>query len=111
MTRDDLLLWLSDRCGREVEAELVLERGDLSVVVMTALGELRHWSEEDSERVVGAKMLGPRDDVIGWYSIGDASIDVTDVKDHEAIEVEGKVEIDLALEHTVLRIHDRSPEE
>jgi hypothetical protein len=95
--RDELLLWLNDRLGREIEVEIRVERGDLSVTLLQAMGELRHWSEAQVPAVFGALMLGPREDLLGWYTIGEgAGLDVTNIGDVRVDELaSGELAVEL----------------
>jgi hypothetical protein len=86
LTRDELLLWLNDREGRDLTAGLRLERGDYAVDALAAHGTLRHWrstSPDISESWLRTGNM--REDIEGLYYLvtGDdyASLDVSDVGD------------------------------
>jgi hypothetical protein len=49
-SRDELLLWLNDRLGRNVSVSVELEQGDYAVAVMEGEGELQHWRATDPSR-------------------------------------------------------------
>jgi hypothetical protein len=75
MTLDDALLWLHDRLGRDVNASITIERGDLELGVLEVSGKLRHWSEGKWSRAVS------RDDVVGLYAVGEnCALDLSDVQ-------------------------------
>ncbi len=75
MTRDEALLWLNDRVGRSVHVSVTLESGG-GGSVLEGEGVLRHWSE-----VAGSDpaLSVPRDDLAGWYAVGDVRFDLTDL--------------------------------
>ncbi len=69
LTRDNALLALHDRFGRDVEVTVEVEKmGDSTFAPMRARGTLRHhgggW---------------PHDDIVGLYDVGEASFDVTEM--------------------------------
>lgn len=98
MTRDDALLWLTDRCGRSVSVEVRFDIGDYSTAVVTAEGTLRHWSDDALRRSLRALSV-PRDDLVGWFTVGDdgASLNITQLSDRPfEITPVGKLRIELA---------------
>ena len=71
-----VLLWLNDRLGKCVAAEIDIERGDFKFSVFEAQGELRHWSTE-----TGTEQPASRDDMLGYYEVGGgAKLDLTNVR-------------------------------
>jgi hypothetical protein len=67
ISRDEMLLWLNDRIGRDVGAYIVAdaEGADDTTMVAMCEGELRHWSG-------AAGVLDPVPEVRGMYVIGGA---------------------------------------
>jgi hypothetical protein len=76
MTHDEALLWLSDRLGKSVNVSVELDRGDVGTVVLEGEGTLEHWSEPIDERA--RALVVPRDDLVGWYRVGDTRFDLTE---------------------------------
>jgi hypothetical protein len=97
-TRDDVLLWLNDRIGKRVNVSVELEKGDYPVTVLEAEGELLHWRDTDSARTTPV-----RDELIGWYAVGDARFDLSDLDHLDAWIRDGMVDVELA-ENVTLRI-------
>lgn len=101
MTRDELLLWLNDRCGgrTNVEVTVDLELGGYSRTVAGAAGALQHWTAQPDEAGLldEAKSLGPRDDLAGMYAVGDCGIlDVSELGDVQIEEdLDGAMKIEL----------------
>jgi hypothetical protein len=81
LTIDELLLWLNDRLGKSVHVAVELERGDLTVSILEAEGDLQHWSERADSRSLSV----PRDDLTGRYAVGDASFDLTNLGHLDAV--------------------------
>jgi hypothetical protein len=83
MTRDEALLWLNDRIGKNVHVSVVLERGDSKITVVNGEGTLQHqhWRSLTSypERLAGL----PRDDLAGWYVAGETRFDLTELEGAE----------------------------
>jgi hypothetical protein len=96
--RDRALLWLNDRLGKSVHASVKLDKGDYSVTLLAAEGELQHWRADT--RVSSAWRGHLRDDVAGLYDVGGASVDLTDIGGSELrIRDDGEIHslaIDLA---------------
>jgi len=69
------LLWLNDRIGQSVNASIVFDIGDYSVTILEGEGILEHWSTRHPHGLG----LGPRDDVAGWYCVGETRLDVTEL--------------------------------
>lgn len=96
--RDRALLWLNDRLGKSVHVSVMLEKGDYSVTLLAAEGELQHWRAD--KRVSNAWRGHSRDDVAGLYDVGGASVDLTDIGGSEIrIRDDGEIQslvIDLA---------------
>jgi len=77
-TRDGALLWLNDRLGKSVHVSAVIDKGDYSVQLLAAAGELRHWRADS--RTAAAWTGHPREDIIGLYEVGDSiSLNLSDV--------------------------------
>ena len=86
MSPDEALMWLNDRRGQNVVAEIRSERRGDAVTVMAASGELRHWREVTS--LTTQNLGGPaRDDLAGLYVVGRAQIDLSDIGEGGAVEV------------------------
>jgi hypothetical protein len=84
---DDALLWLNDRLGKSVAVSIEIERGDFDLAVLYADGELHHWTETQQPRErIGELAAGNilEADNIGRYYVGEAVLDLTDVR---ALEV------------------------
>ncbi len=104
VTRDDALLWLNDRLGKSVHVSVVLEKGDLPVTVLEAEGELHHWRESET---ASASAGLPREDLIGWYAVGGARFDLSDLE-HLHVDVgDDAIAIELA-EDVALEIVEQS---
>ena len=113
LTIDDVLLWLNDRLGKSVHVEVQVERGDLSITVLEAEGVLEHWSERASSHDLNVpheartrfvrqlrRVLSRQSvDLAGWYAIGDAHFDLSEL-DHLGgiVEAYGGIDIPLAPE-------------
>jgi hypothetical protein len=115
---DDVLLWLNDRLGKSVHVEVQVEQGDLSITVLEAEGVLEHWSERAGShdlsipheartrfvrqlrRVLSRQSV----DLAGWYAIGDAHFDLSNLDHRDAIvEAHGGIDIPLG-DDVTLRI-------
>jgi hypothetical protein len=83
---EDALSALDRRCGETVVAtlEVVLDQGTSRV--MAAVGELSHWH---SARSAWAWSGEPSDGIRGMYSVGTATIDVTQLRPTSVLEHEG----------------------
>lgn len=82
-TRDDALLWLNDRLGKSVHVDVIHEKGDLPVAVLSVRGTLRYWRErEGAQRQAGEA----REDLIGLYAVGDAHLDLSDLEHLSFVE-------------------------
>lgn len=68
-------MWLNTHVGRPVEATLEVAAGGYTRTPLTARGVLRHWGGAASLETRAA-----RDDLIGVYEVGNASIDASDVQ-------------------------------
>ena len=79
LTRDNALLILNDHCGEEVEVSLMVDLGGpADTWPMVAKGVLRHWQHDDHAMRTWARI--PRNNLVGAYDVGDASIDATDLQ-------------------------------
>jgi hypothetical protein len=74
VTRDEAILALNDHLGQEVEV-IVEREGPKAGLVMVANGPLRHWRAGDR----GGLALGARDGLAGFYEVGGASINITEL--------------------------------
>jgi hypothetical protein len=63
ITRDETLLWLNDRLGRDVGVVLAVDRGEFSTLAVHVEGPLRHWCED-------AQLGGPGSDRRDDLSVG-----------------------------------------
>jgi hypothetical protein len=85
ISRDEALLWLNDRSGRDVHVAVSASAGDdFGPMVMWAAGALRHQSNSGLELRLPAYRVA-RDDLAGWYRVGDAHVDLTDLGDRYEI--------------------------
>jgi hypothetical protein len=97
VTSDEVLLWMNDRLGKSVQAAVFVRhprRPYHLVPVFAASGELRFSVE--AAPVLAHGIL--RDDLIGYYAVGDAQIDLSDIEYAAARErpEHGQIEISLA---------------
>jgi hypothetical protein len=75
ISRDDALMWLNDRLGREVYVVLLASNGDQVETVLTIPGRLGHWTEDP---VWGRVRPGERaDDLAGDYRVDGSRLDLT----------------------------------
>ncbi|MGI8903181.1 MAG: hypothetical protein ACR2IP_05875 [Solirubrobacteraceae bacterium] len=84
---DEVLFWLNDRCGQKITVSVDVDLGDHSTTVVTAEGELKHWTKmplptSGEWSAIGAEAglvagPGPRDDIRGLYTVGTGSLDVS----------------------------------
>jgi hypothetical protein len=81
--RDDALLWLNDRVGRDVSIYVEIDCGDYTASVLSCESAvLRHWRRTDEQ--AGWARKHPRDDIAGLYYLtsprGDEGVglDLTD---------------------------------
>jgi hypothetical protein len=97
VTSDEVLLWMNDRLGKSVQAAVFVRhprRPYHLVPVFAASGELRFSVE--AAPVLAHGIL--RDDLIGYYAVGDAQIDLSDIEYAAARErpEHGQIELSLA---------------
>lgn len=90
LTRDAALMWLNDRLGRIVTADVQVELGGYSASLLQASGRLRHWREADEESSRASNLAGlARADIEGQYYVGDsedsAALDLSDLPDNVTI--------------------------
>ena len=81
----EALRWLDDRCGQLVSASVTVERGGSSLTVLQATGELRRWHGLDrgsNQRWLEVALTNRREDDVGVYQVGEASLDVSDIPGH-----------------------------
>jgi len=71
--RDKAILWLNDRIGRHVIVTCGYDVG-FDAWIVGFEGRLRHWSADWQGTAV---LAVPRDDVLGWFKVDDATLDVT----------------------------------
>jgi hypothetical protein len=76
VTRDQLILWLMDRNGKSVQADMSVIIGDVEGPSLSVVGDLKPWREHPAADVWEGK---PREDVAGVFYIGEAGIDVTEL--------------------------------
>jgi hypothetical protein len=92
LTLDEVLLWVNDRLGMSVQAAVFVRHPrrpyDL-VPVLAASGELRFSVEAAPVQAHGAR---------GYYAVGDAQIDLSDIEYAAARErpEHGQIELSLA---------------
>jgi hypothetical protein len=83
MTRDEALLWLTNRIGKSVWVEVAVKRGDDQVLVLGSRGTLSYWSEHAPRR---QPIVESRDELAGYYAVGaEAHLDLSDLADAEAV--------------------------
>ncbi len=83
MTRDEALLWLTNRLGKSVLVEVAVKRGDDQVLVLGSRGTLSHWSEHAPRRQLSVES---RDELAGYYAVGaEAHLDLSDLADADAV--------------------------
>jgi hypothetical protein len=83
----DALATIDDRCGQTVLATLDVVLAEGPSRVLAAAGTLAHWH---TARSAWAWSGEPRRDVPGMYSIGDATVDVTQLRPTSILERDGK---------------------
>jgi len=88
LSYSEALLWLHDHIGEVTTATVDFDAGDMSHAVASYQGPLAHWSDADRERWAHAGedeepavLSRPRDDLAGWYRIGDATVDLSGLED------------------------------
>ncbi len=74
ITLDDTLIWLNGRVGEFAQAAIMVEAGGFSCSVLEGEGILQHWRKAFSS---AADAVRPREDVAGWYRVGETSLDLT----------------------------------
>jgi hypothetical protein len=79
VSRNDALLWLNDRRGKDVHVAVRVTSA-LPITLLEASGRLRYWQED----APAGAWFGPRgerrDDLEGWYIVGESSrFDLTDL--------------------------------
>jgi len=62
--------WLHDRLGQELQLDTRVDCGGHTVSVVSAVGELRHWSDDDKPPLVGAAGDAVREEFMGLYTVG-----------------------------------------
>lgn len=83
MTRDEALLWLTNRLGKGVWVEVAVKRGDDQVLVLGSRGTLSHWSEHEPRRQLSVES---GDELAGYYAVGgEAHLDLSYLADAEAV--------------------------
>jgi hypothetical protein len=101
-TLDDALLWLNDRRGRSVAVWVEVEEGDYASGVLSAEGELRHWSEGTT-----AVRATSREEIAGLYDVGEgSSFDLSNLRPIEVSASDDKLSIRLD-ERTTLLIEEQ----
>ena len=107
MTRDEALLWLTNRIGKNVWVEVAVKRGDDQVLVLGSRGTLSHWSEHAPRR---QPPVESRDELAGYYAVGaEAHLDLSDLADAEAVRtLEDELVIRLG-DDVVLHMSSRPP--
>lgn len=85
LDREQALEQLNNHCGEAVQAVLYVDVGDIASTVVTAHGTLRHrWSDE---RFDHPRVAERRDSLTGYYELGDATVDITDLRDAGMLSV------------------------
>jgi hypothetical protein len=74
--REQALAWLHDRLGHELELDARYDCGDQSISVVSALGELRHSSDDGKPFLADEMGDVLRNKLIGLYSVGTADFDI-----------------------------------
>jgi hypothetical protein len=83
MTRDEALLWLTNRIGKSVWVEVAVTRGDDQILVLGSRGTLSYWSEHAPRT---QPTVESRDELAGYYAVGaEAHLDLSDLADAEAV--------------------------
>jgi hypothetical protein len=77
ISRDDALLWLTDRHGKQMHLSVRAVRGDDSFRVLSAIGELDHWSASTNP-LAGETGVALRKQLIGLYVVGGCDFDISD---------------------------------
>jgi hypothetical protein len=78
ISRDQALLWLNDRLGRRMLIGLSVGCGEFSRSVVSAAGELRHWSATRSSDLSAAAGAALREVFAEGYAVGVADFDISD---------------------------------
>jgi hypothetical protein len=107
LTHDEALMWLNDHVGMPAAVHVYLDLGPSKVdVVSYEQGPLEHW-RSGSDAAVWASH--PREDIVGLYTIGGVSINVTELEryaftsssvveprvDELAIELDENVQVEI----------------
>jgi hypothetical protein len=82
----EALSTLDDRCGETVLATLDVVLAEGTSRVLAAAGALAHWHTTQSAWAWSGE---PRRDVPGVYSVGDAIVDVTQLRPTSILEHDG----------------------
>ena len=97
MTRDDVLFWLNDRIGKEVNVSVKVERGGFAADLVTAEGVLRHWSGGGGL----AWSSSQRADLEGSYEVGGEAVSL-DLSKIVAVDAESsRSQLIIELSHDV----------
>lgn len=95
LDREQALMQLNDHCGQTVQLILHVQVGDVASTVVTARGTLRHcWQGGDS--VDRTRVAELRDSLTGYYELGEATVDITDLRDAGMLRVGGEPPYGLA---------------
>jgi hypothetical protein len=76
--RDQALLWLNDRVGQSLSADVRVDCGDYSVSVLSVVGELSHWTADSDMPLVGHVEATVREQLVGLYQVGGGHFDLSD---------------------------------
>lgn len=76
--RKQAMLWLHDRFDRRVEIDMRVTWGDSTFSVLSAIGQLKHWTHDLPSPPEGAVGEMLRHKLIGSYEIGNAHLDISD---------------------------------
>jgi hypothetical protein len=85
ITRDDALLWLNDRVGRDVSIYVEADWGSYTASVLSCeRGVLEHWTADKPASWAGHPAQAPRDDIAGLYYLASdrpvVAIDLTGIE-------------------------------
>ena len=77
ISREDALLWLNDRLGREAEVDIRADASDGSFCVASVRGALSHWTE-NVPPLIGGVGDALSEQLRGLYKVGGTDINIGD---------------------------------